>query len=342
VSNKDNNLDFMKAFSSSNDALFRIINTLPQALFWKDTNSVYLGCNQYFSDAAGLASPDDIVGKTDYELPWHKEQSDFFVEVDRRVMKNNKAELNIIESMIKANGKNIWLQTNKMPLHDDNGQVNGVICTFIDVTERVNAQHDLEALNKDLELRVKQRTKELELANQELEQIAKLDYLTQIPNRRAFVEYFDRVWHSHFREKNQFSLMMVDVDYFKRFNDANGHLAGDQTLQKVANHLKHLVQREAIDFVARIGGEEFVILLPNTGLDGAKNIANHLLTSIESQHISHPDSPVSPYITVSIGLNVVNPNLSTPEDTMKNTDHALYQAKHHGRNQYQVFSSTTI
>ena len=182
------------------------------------------------------------------------------------------------------------IRDSKLPLYDDAGNVSGVIGTFIEVTERINAKHELEALNKDLEQRVIQRTKELEEANKALETIALLDELTQIPNRRAFREYFDKIWHSHYRDKSVFTLMIIDIDYFKRFNDALGHLCGDEVLIQVARHLETVLNRRAIDFVARFGGEEFVVLLPNTLANGAQHVADSLLKSVEQECIEHPDS----------------------------------------------------
>lgn len=119
------------------DAFLRlVINHIPDYVFWKDRNSVYLGCNQVFAQAAGVISPEHIVGKTDYELSWKKEESDFYTATDRRVMGNDQAEYHIIEPQLQANGRQIWLETNKVPLHDEHGNVIGILGSFMDVTRR--------------------------------------------------------------------------------------------------------------------------------------------------------------------------------------------------------------
>ena len=101
----------------------KVINALPFCIFWKDKNSVALGCNQALAEVAGLNSPNEYVGKTDYDLPWTKEEADFFRECDQRVIQSNQAELNIIESQKQANGNVAWLETSKIPLVDSNGEV---------------------------------------------------------------------------------------------------------------------------------------------------------------------------------------------------------------------------
>jgi len=113
-----------------------VLDALPLCVFWKDRNSVALGCNQALADVAGLKSPDEYIGKTDYEMPWSKEEADFFVECDQRVMDSEESELNIIESQVQANGKLAWLETSKIPLTDENGDVIGILGAFQDITER--------------------------------------------------------------------------------------------------------------------------------------------------------------------------------------------------------------
>jgi PAS domain S-box-containing protein len=117
-----------------------ILENIPDYVFWKDRNSVFLGCNNNIARAAGLNSPDDIIGKTDYDLGWKKEESDFFVATDRRIMESNKAEYHIIEPQLQADGKQAWLDTCKVPLHDEQGNVIGILGTFIDITERKKAE----------------------------------------------------------------------------------------------------------------------------------------------------------------------------------------------------------
>jgi PAS domain S-box-containing protein len=120
-----------------------ILENIPDYVFWKDRNSVYLGCNNNFARATGLNSPDEIIDKTDYDLSWKKEESDFFVATDRRIMESNKAEYHIIEPQLQADGKQAWLDTCKIPLHDEQGHVIGILGTFIDITERKKMEEAL-------------------------------------------------------------------------------------------------------------------------------------------------------------------------------------------------------
>ena len=111
----------------------------PEFVFWKDLNSVYLGCNQRFADAAGLGSPDEIVGKTDFDLAWTEGETDFYREVDRRVMANNAPEYHIIESQLQADGRRFWIDTSMVPYHDDDGGVAGLVGMYTDITGRVES-----------------------------------------------------------------------------------------------------------------------------------------------------------------------------------------------------------
>jgi PAS domain S-box-containing protein len=143
-----------------------VMDSLPEYIFWKDINSVYLGCNQKLAQAAGVGSPENIVGKTDYDLAWKKEEADFYRLCDRRVMEADQAELGIIEPQQQADGTEIWLETNKMPLHDAEGNVIGILGTFQDITARKEAELALQRLNEELEKRVEARTTELKQAKE--------------------------------------------------------------------------------------------------------------------------------------------------------------------------------
>ena len=157
-----------------------VMDNIPQHIFWKDRTSTYLGCNQNFARAAGLDSPQEIIGKTDYDLPWKREESDFFRSVDRRVMDSDQAELNIVEPVRQAGGKEAWVQTNKVPLHDEHGEVFGVLGTYEDITERREAEQKLERYNQQLEQLVEERTAEaigLESCMQQTQRLESLGVL---------------------------------------------------------------------------------------------------------------------------------------------------------------------
>jgi len=128
-----------------------VVDQLPQTIFWKDIKSNFLGCDQSFARLAGLNSPEEIIGKSDYDLPWTKEESDWYRECDRRVMESNHPEYGILETQLNTAGKLTWLETNKIPLHDADGKVMGILGTFEDVTARQETKNRKSLRKLDLE-----------------------------------------------------------------------------------------------------------------------------------------------------------------------------------------------
>lgn len=132
----------------SQQLLQLILDTIPQAIFWKDRESTYLGCNMAFAEDAGLSDPNDIVGLTDYDLPWSQEEADWYRQCDRKVMTHNWPERRIVESQVQADGRQVWLETSKLPLQNSQQDVVGILGLYEDITE---SQRSKEALRLILE-----------------------------------------------------------------------------------------------------------------------------------------------------------------------------------------------
>lgn len=167
-----------------------------------------------------------------------------------------------------------------------------------------------------------------------LAEYAFLDPLTHIPNRRKFELHFEEEWRRALRNKEPLSLCMIDIDFFKGYNDSLGHGEGDVCLQKVASSIVRSCSRGG-ELAARYGGEEFIVLLPHCDKEAAHQSAEHIRQAIEEMKISHPTSTVSPHVTVSIGYATANPVDKTVDmkSLSKLADDGLYYAKEHGRNQ---------
>ncbi|HEC17876.1 MAG TPA: diguanylate cyclase [Gammaproteobacteria bacterium] len=180
---------------------------------------------------------------------------------------------------------------------------------------------------------------ELEKSNVELQKLSSLDGLTGIANRRSFDDFINTECLRSAREDTPLSLLLVDIDFFKPYNDNYGHLAGDACLRQVATAMREVVHRPA-DMVARYGGEEFGIVLPNTDTEGAEKLAIKLMEKIRSLKIPHEFSSVTDHITLSIGItNGVACEGASPSDLILQADEALYEAKESGRNCYKIHSS---
>lgn len=211
-------------------------------------------------------------------------------------------------------GTQLYLAIDAGPIYDAEGQLLAVVETLRDMSSHKKAQTELERL-------------------------ANHDGLTGIFNRRGFDERLQNEWSRTSREKQPLSLIMVDVDHFKRFNDTYGHQAGDDCLKKVAAVLAHQTYRPS-DIAARYGGEEFAMILPSIDEGGASVVANRIREGIAALGIPHSASDHIGMVTVSVGVATVRPvQGGKAEELIRLADEALYQAKGAGRNRVVVYAS---
>jgi diguanylate cyclase (GGDEF)-like protein len=201
------------------------------------------------------------------------------------------------------------------------------------VNRSLTTSFRLQLENQSLANSLKQSNARLQVLNEELLQLSATDGLTQVANRRYFDERLVSEFSRSSREGTSLSLIMIDVDFFKAYNDALGHVAGDECLSRIAISIRDSLKRPT-DLVARYGGEEFVVLLPVTPLEGASKLAEEIRQNIEALKISHPSSPIGTYVTVSLGVAGASQvgKTSKRELLLQKADQALYKAKLGGRN----------
>ena len=210
-----------------------------------------------------------------------------------------------------------------------------------EVIARIN--HQLQISRLKIELKLKNARLERELLkrqlvekkllnlNQQLDKLASIDGLTQVANRRIFDEFLTREWQRGQREQQDLALIFCDLDYFKLYNDSLGHQSGDFCLRKVAQTISSAVRRPA-DLVARYGGEEFTIILPQTSAQNALQVAEKIRLKVKQLCLPHPESPISKYVSLSLGVSCVIPQPKYDKKQLINTaDRALYEAKKQGR-----------
>ena len=222
---------------------------------------------------------------------------------------------------LRLDKSTFFIEVNTNFIFDKEGKPAKMIFSIRDISERKQSEEKIEHLIKQLET-------ERNIA----EFNAITDSLTGLANRRYFDEALRKEIYRVKRSGSSLSLIMFDVDYFKRFNDTYGHIAGDNCLRQIGITLKSFIKRE-YDIVARYGGEEFVVILPETNLEGALLLAEKIRTLIEALGIIHEKSEASKYITVSLGVvTAYITNLEKPEDLIDKADEAMYVAKNMGRN----------
>jgi diguanylate cyclase (GGDEF)-like protein len=224
-----------------------------------------------------------------------------------------------------------------MPFYQTGLFVGGAVVVVVVVLTvayrwRLRVLRDLQA---DLMRLVRERTEQLEEANRKLALLSYVDAITEVANRRSFDEELAMEWRRSTRSKAKLSLLMVDIDGFKAFNDALGHHAGDHCLKTVAAIISTCVHR-AGDSVARYGGEEFSVLLTDTEPRGAAIVAERIRSCVEERNIAHPAMPRK-RLTVSVGVATMSASESMePSTLVRAADAALYKAKQDGRNLVRV------
>jgi len=181
---------------------------------------------------------------------------------------------------------------------------------------------------------------QLNKLNNELEELSQLDSLTQLLNRRTFNEYAQKQWLLAGRQLTHTCVLMLDVDHFKLYNDHYGHPAGDRCLVQVGNAIKSCLKRP-YDLLGRYGGEEFIVLLPDTDVSGATRVGESIRRAVAKLAVPHEVSPTSAHVTVSIGgASCAQTSGYSLEDVIKAADRALYRAKHSGRDCFEIDEMT--
>ncbi len=260
---------------------------------------------------------------------------------DRAAMAVQKAiaegtEYDIEKRILRPNGEVRTVLSRGEIILDENSKPSKLVGAFMDVTEQKKAEEEILKLNAELEQRVAERTKELEEANKKLQLRAITDALTGVYNRRFFNETIDREWRRAIRSKEALALIMIDIDYFKAYNDFYGHLEGDICLCSVAAALKEALKRTS-DVLFRYGGEEFVAMLPNTDLPGAQKVAETIQRKIKLLNLPHSKEITDGHLTISMGIAATLPTKDIKVNTLiKASDDALYEAKRRGRDRIVV------
>lgn len=289
--------------------LQKLINTIPNPIFYKGSNGLYRGCNTAFEEYLGLPK-DEIVGKSVYDLS-PKELADKYAEMDSVLF--NKPEVQTYESsVVYADGTWHDVIFNKASYLNSEGVIAGLVGVIIDITER-----------KQMEER--------------LQYLATHDSLTNIPNRYYLEENLKRVVVKAKRGIYSF-LLFIDLDNFKLVNDTLGHQAGDNLLITLVNILKSHLTEE--DFLARLGGDEFVVLLEGASVDRGTKVAETLRRAIDENNFGPLSHDLSCNLTVSIGVAKIDGSLDY-QKILSLADTALYSAKDKGRNQVIFIDSTS-
>lgn len=219
---------------------------------------------------------------------------------------------------LTAAGDYVWIRDVVHVLRDDNGEVESLIGFMFDISERKKTEEQLLTLQK------------------QLEEYSYKDGLTGVANRRMFDTVLATEWANAQRTRQPLSLILLDIDHFKQFNDHYGHVQGDDCLKSVGQALSRAASRPR-DFVGRFGGEEFVLVLPETDEAAARHIAERCRQQVRQQRIAHARSAVSSLLTISLGVGTIVPGAhDRPLDFLNSVDKLLYQAKQRGRDRLEV------
>ena len=210
------------------------------------------------------------------------------------------------------------------------------------VEKLFQSEERLQQINRELEKRIKKCTFELKYQNQELKKLfllATTDRITGIANRYRLEDFLEREWGDAIRNQGPLSIIMIDIDRFKLYNDTYGHPQGDRCLRQVAQTIDATIKRSK-DLVARYGGEEFIVILPNIDIDGAAVVAENIRSQVKALNIAHATSEISDRLTISLGVASTIPALNSQSSSLIRTaDRALYYAKQNGRNCIEIYQN---
>lgn len=288
------------------------------------------------NEAARALEPRQVPGARFRDLLAGWEGAEEIIEGYRRCVALGSTV--VTEQKPVLDGRQRLFETILVPMRDDRGVVTHIWGTSKELTRFVETERELKELNEQLEEKIERRTAELRRAMRELQALSLTDPLTGLANRRRFDEVVVSELARIKRTGGVLSLLMVDIDHFKEYNDRYGHLAGDKCLVAVADAIRSASHR-TMDLGVRYGGDEFLVLLPETDSAGARRVAERILASMQASGIPHEHNATDGVVTLSVG--VVTSDLisvDTPDDLIVAADDCLYRAKDRGRNQWVASS----
>lgn len=284
-----------------------ILDSIPVRVYWKGPDLRYLGCNRCFAEDVGLPAS-EIAGLRDNALPWGS-QADLFEADDQSVLDGKAPRFGYEQVRVRHGGERLYVQANKVPLTDAEGEICGVLGTYEDITARKEAEAKIQVL-------------------------AQRDSLTGLPNRALLNDRLRHAMAQAQRGERLLGVLFLDLDRFKTVNDTLGHHVGDELLVEAATRMRGCVRES--DTVARLGGDEFVVLLEM--LDQAAHcilVAEKILQVLEAPFNLAQQTV---FISASIGIALYPLAGETVETLMRNADTAMYQAKEAGRGRYSLYS----
>ncbi len=297
--------------SSVYKALLESTRAIPWKIEWKTMKFAYIGPQ---IEALLGWSPESWVSVDDWATRMHPDDREWVVNfcvAQSQSGVDHEADYRALHK----EGHYVWIRDVVHVVRDDRGDVEALIGFMFDISERKKTEQKLATLQ------------------QQLEEYSFRDGLTGVANRRMFDTVMEESWSHAVRHGQPLSVILVDIDNFKQYNDLHGHLQGDECLKRVGALLESAAKRSK-DFVARFGGEEFVIILPETDAEAAAQVAERFRNQLFREQIPHGGNEASQLVTVSMGVGTLIPSR---DDTIKNfldqVDQRLYQAKHGGRNQ---------
>jgi diguanylate cyclase (GGDEF)-like protein/PAS domain S-box-containing protein len=295
-----------------------VITSMSEGIILQQVDGQIIACNESAEKILGL-SADQMQGlkSIDFDRATIREDGSIFSAEEHPTMvtlRTGQPQTNVIMGICQKDLPIKWISINSQPLfHSNQTTPYAAVASFTDITQQRLAQEMLKHQAEQNHLR------------------AITDGLTQVANRRCFDERLQFEWQRSLREQQSLSLILIDIDYFKLYNDHYGHQAGDHCLIEVAQTAEKQIKRPA-DLFARYGGEEFVVILPNTDMIGAIAVAELIQQSIRDLKISHTVSKISPNVTISLGIASLTPSDDiSPEAIIAIADENLYQAKQRGR-----------
>ena len=294
----------------------KLFDTIPNPIFYKDINGVYQHCNDAFSKTILGIAKEEIIGKTlcDLEEVIPKEYAEIYHEKDQELFLAVKEQF--YEAKVKCADEEIRSYQFYKSTFVVDGEILGLVGVMLDVGDYKKTLNELDEKNKLLS------------------NLSITDHLTGLFNRRYFQNIIDKKINLLSRHNYQFYFALIDIDFFKDYNDAYGHHKGDIALQEVSNVLKEILNRQT-DYVFRVGGEEFAIIFEVDSKDNAISIMENLRKKVEDLKIIACNSTICNYLTISIGLGYIkkaSPDANS-DQIYDEVDKLLYESKDNGRNQ---------